>query len=99
MKPRVLNITHSLGIMPPGAVYIGRSTKWGNPFIIGKDGTRAQVLKKYRDWLATQPELQRAAQRELAGYNLVCHCSPQACHGDILLKLANTLPARSIALW
>lgn len=69
-------------------VYIGRPSKWGNPFAIGKDGTREEVIEKYRGWLQTQPAL-LAALPELKGKTLGCWCSPQACHGDVLAELAN----------
>lgn len=69
-------------------VYIGRPGKWGNPFEIGKDGTRTEVIEKFRKWIQTQPEL-LAALPELAGKRLGCWCSPQKCHGDILYELAN----------
>ena len=69
-------------------VYIGRPSKWGNPFVIGADGSRAEVISKYERMLMTSPTLQ-AALHELKGKDLVCWCSPQACHGDVLLKLAN----------
>ena len=72
-----------------GSVYIGRPSKWGNPFEIGRDGTRAEVIIKYREWLATQPELVEAARHELAGKNLRCFCTPLPCHGDILAAVAN----------
>jgi hypothetical protein len=72
-------------------VYIGRPSKWGNPFGIGKDGTREEVIEKYRDWLMTQPEL-LAALPELKGKTLGCWCAPQACHGDVLAALANSAP-------
>lgn len=71
------------------AVYVGRPTKWGNPFKIGVDGDREQVVAKYRRWLKQQPELVRAARRELAGKDLVCWCAPEACHADVLLEIAN----------
>jgi hypothetical protein len=41
-----------------GAVYIGRPSKWGNPFVIGKDGTRDDVVAKYRAYLLRTPALQ-----------------------------------------
>jgi hypothetical protein len=69
-------------------VYIGRPSKWGNPFEIGKDGTREEVVEKYRAWVLTQPDL-LAALHELKGKVLACWCSPQACHGDVLSELAN----------
>ena len=84
--PRVLNKKTS-GV-PPGAVYIGRPGKWGNPFVIGKHGTRAAVVAKYRAYLLGNPALM-AALPELHGKDLVCWCAPDACHGDVLVELAN----------
>jgi hypothetical protein len=55
---RVLN-KHHAGV-PSGAVYIGRGSKWGNPFRIGPDGDRAAVIAKYERWLADQHHLLRA---------------------------------------
>jgi len=69
-------------------VYIGRPSKWGNPFVIGRDGTREDVIQLYKDWLVKQDHL-LARLSELKGKNLACYCAPLACHGDILLKLAN----------
>jgi Domain of unknown function (DUF4326) len=77
-------------------VYIGRAVPrsglrasiWGNPFVIGKDGTREEVMAKYRQWLAGKPEL-LAKLPELKGKVLGCWCAPAACHGDILAELAN----------
>ena len=69
-------------------VYIGRGSKWGNPFRIGIDGTREDVIKQYRDWIQTQPHLLNSLE-ELRGKTLGCFCSPQACHGDILVELLN----------
>lgn len=73
-----------------GSVYIGRPGKWGNPFTIGKDGTREEVVAKYRKWLSGNIELMRAAESELKGRDLVCFCAPLPCHGDILLQVANS---------
>ena len=55
---RVLNKRKS-GI-PAGAVYIGRGSKWGNPFRIGPDGDRARVIAKCERWLRAQHHLVRA---------------------------------------
>lgn len=85
--PSVLN-KYKHGI-PKGAVYVGRPSKWGNPFAIGKDGDRAAVIAKYREWLGSQPELVAQARVELAGKDLVCFCAPQPCHGDVLMSVAN----------
>jgi hypothetical protein len=75
----------------PYDVYIGRPSKWGNPFRIGPDGDRAEVLKMYRNWimLPAQERLRIAARQELRGKTLGCWCAPQTCHGDVLLEIAN----------
>jgi len=86
--PRVYN--KHLRDVPYSAVYVGRPTKWGNPFAIGKDGTREEVIVKYRKWLTYErPDLVEMAFRELRGKDLVCWCHPKACHADVLLELAN----------
>lgn len=72
----------------PYDVYIGRPSKWGNPFVIGRDGTRHEVIRKYNDYLLTQPELV-AQLPELKGKILGCWCAPLPCHGDILMEIAN----------
>lgn len=66
--------------------YIGRPSRWGNPFEIGKDGNREEVIAKYREWVVKQPELM-ASLHELEGKVLGCWCSPNACHGDVLIEL------------
>ena len=48
--PQVLNKKQLKGAVP-NAAYIGRPSLWGNPFVIGKDGTRAEVVEKYERWL------------------------------------------------
>ena len=81
-----------------GALYIGRGSQWGNPFRIGRDGDRATVIAKYERWLADQHHQLRALD-ELRGHDLVCFCAPRACHGDLLLRLANATHEERIAWW
>lgn len=69
-------------------VYIGRPSKWGNPFEIGKDGDREEVIKKYREWILTQEDLLNQLY-VLKGKILGCWCYPLKCHGDILIELIN----------
>ena len=76
-------------------VYIGRPSKWGNPFshmpgtkAMYQVSTREEAIQRYEEWLRTQPELM-AALSELKGKVLGCWCKPKACHGDVLLRLAN----------
>ena len=81
---KVLNKRHGL---PKGSVYIGRPSKWGNPYVIGMDGTREEVIEKYRLHLIASGLVNEVD--ELKGKDLVCWCAPEPCHGDILIKLAN----------
>jgi hypothetical protein len=69
-------------------VYIGRPSKWGNPFVIGRDGTREEVIAKYAIWLNSRADLLRQIPT-LRGLTLGCFCAPEPCHGDILAMLAN----------
>ena len=64
----------------PYDVYIGRPGPWGNPFVIGRDGTREEVIAKHRAWVEESPELQARIRRELRGKVLACHCAPKPCH-------------------
>lgn len=86
-QPRVHNKYHdSAGT---DAVYVGRGSVFGNPFIVGKDGDRDEVCDKYEDMLANSPELVRRIKKELKGKDLVCFCAPRRCHADSLLRIAN----------
>jgi len=70
----------------PYDVYIGRPSKWGNPYIIGPDGTREEVIQKYERHVRTSKILMNALP-SLAGKVLGCWCPPKPCHGEILIKL------------
>jgi Domain of unknown function (DUF4326) len=69
-------------------VYIGRPSKWGNPFVVGKHGSREQVIERYERSLLADAALM-AALPELRGKVLGCWCAPRSCHGDVLVRLAN----------
>ena len=69
-------------------VYIGRGSIWGNPFVIGKDGTREEVIEKYEQYYLENKLLQSKIHL-LKGKKLGCFCAPKACHGDILKKYAD----------
>lgn len=72
-------------------VYIGRGSIWGNPFKIGRDGNREDVIDKYwglmGERLKANPQLWYDRIKKLKGKTLVCYCKPQACHGDVLEEL------------
>ena len=77
---KLVNMRHE-----PYDINIGRPSKWGNPFKIGKDGTRAEVLAKFRAWFPTSGGLKQI--EELRGKTLGCYCKPQDCHGDYYLEI------------
>lgn len=86
----MVNVVHCK--KEPYDIYIGRPGIWGNPFTIGQDGTREEVIAKYREWIQTKPEL-LALLPSLEGQTLGCWCKPNACHGDILAELVtNAIP-------
>jgi hypothetical protein len=74
-------------------VRIDRKTKWGNPFVVGRDGTREECIQQFSEWVATQSHLLEALH-ELKGKRLGCWCHPSACHGDVLAKLADQIKGK-----
>ncbi len=69
-------------------VYIGRPSKWGNPFKISDVMSRDEVIKQYEQYLLNTPSLMNDIH-ELKDKVLGCWCSPLPCHGDVLAKYAN----------
>ena len=82
-EPKVHNKYHKTA--PPDAVYIGRGSPWGNPYIIGQHGTRKEVIDMYQ--VNVLPKLDLTLLR---GKHLICFCKPFACHGDLLILAANS---------
>lgn len=82
----VVNLHHK----KPFDVYCGRPSRWGNPFVLGKDGDRIEVIKKYKAWVLTQPELCAAMKKELRGKLLGCWCAPHLCHCEVIAAIANS---------
>lgn len=72
---------------PGPCTFVGRPSKWGNPFVIGRDGSRAEVIEKYRYYLMLSPLVMDLG--ELRGRDLGCFCAPLPCHADVLCELAN----------
>lgn len=73
----------------PYDTFIGRGSKWGNPFQIGRSN-REQVIRMYEVHIRRRPDL-LAALPELVGKRLGCYCKPLACHGDVLIRLLKEL--------
>ena len=85
----VLNKHH--GNIPKDAIYIGRGSIWGNPFVMGTHGDRETVCAKHRVHLWKQIQSGEITLEQLAalhGKDLVCYCAPARCHGHALEKAA-----------
>lgn len=76
-------------------VFIGRGSKWGNPFTHITDKptladtiveSREEAIEKYREYILGNQALMGSLD-ELEGKVLGCYCKPKSCHGDILLEL------------
>lgn len=98
--PRVWNKHHNNA--PAGAVYIGRGSPWGNPYT-HREGTRAKFVVASREEAVSAYERSLTdgqkdqIRKELAGKHLVCFCAPNACHGDVLLRIANNPKPNMVA--
>jgi len=66
---------------PARAVYVGRGSPWGNPFIMGTHGSRADVLSKFKCEVLPNLDLE-----ELVGRDLSCWCWPKPCHADLIIE-------------
>lgn len=95
--------------MNPGDVYVGRRQAgatpftegidggdgfFGNPFHIGIDGTREDVIARFETWaryqIKTRPRYE-ARVKALHGKRLFCYCAPLPCHANVLERLAAEL--------
>jgi Domain of unknown function (DUF4326) len=103
-KPKRIQRKRSRGwTMPEGAVYVGRPTKWGNPYRVWDGRTMPpngyveplRVVEAYRN-LVEDPDLTDESfrdeiRRELRGKDLACWCPlDKPCHADVLLEIANS---------
>jgi hypothetical protein len=91
MKPVRIQRSRKKGWkMPENTVYVGRPTKWGNPYPINGKFTRDQAYKMYVEFVKKW-DLAEDAKKELKGKNLACFCPlGELCHADVLLDIANS---------
>jgi hypothetical protein len=74
---------------PDGVVYVGRPTRWANPFDWREHG-RVRAVELFRAHVAARPDLVEAARRELADKVLACWCPlNQPCHADVWLEVVS----------
>jgi hypothetical protein len=82
--------------MPPNTVYVGRPTRWGNPFTIKEVGDAQAAVDMFRGAIRTLHATLGFGElrRELRGKNLACWCKlSEPCHADVLLEIANAKEA------
>ena len=90
--PRVLN--KRIDKIPPNAIYVGRPSKWGNPYRATAKVGRLEVITRFREYATQRLQDEPYWLDSLRGHDLVCWCAPLPCHADVLLELANeVLPA------
>jgi hypothetical protein len=91
-----MNDDNNIYIARGGIVFIDgkrfppRSSNFANPYKIGKDGTREEVIIKYKKYIINRLDNEPSLRNELIslkGKNLGCWCVPELCHGDVLLEL------------
>lgn len=91
--------------MPAGAIYVGRPTRWGNPFIVGREiippvnsyqpqpvfvRDAEHAVRLYRNWITGAALRCADVVPDLGGRDLACWCPlDRPCHADVLLQLAN----------
>lgn len=103
LRPQYANLEEWMA--NPNNVYIGRrgivfidkcrfpkeDSIWANPFKLGKDGTRDEIIEKYRKYILDKIKNDKLDISVLKGKNLGCWCKPEGCHGDVLIHLINSL--------
>jgi hypothetical protein len=89
IRPRVLNRRTLQPADAAHSIYVGRPSRWGNPWIPGRNAAdRLDAIARYRAWADT-PAMRDRIRRDLRGWHLVCWCAPKPCHADVLLEIAN----------
>lgn len=74
-------------------VNVMRPSIWGNPFVVGRDGTRTEVIALYRAYVLASADLMNAIG-DLTNKLLGCACLPLPCHAEVLAELANRVLLR-----
>ena len=87
--PTLYNKKHDM--IPSDAIYIGRGSKYGNPFAIGVDGSRDDVCDKFEKEILPTLNVE-----PLRGKSLVCFCTPERCHGN---SIFNKLYGHNEDIW
>ena len=83
MGTTVVNKRHGV----PFDVYIGRPSRWGNPFPLRKDEPRGSTISRFRQYAVARLAREPDWLEPLRGKVLACWCKPAACHGDVIVEM------------
>ncbi len=72
-------------------IRVDRGTPWGNPFVMGRDGTRDEVCDKFEAFATKRHAEDPTWLKPLRGKSLACWCAPKRCHAETLMSLANEI--------
>jgi len=97
MKINILNKRNISRKLAANDIYIGRGSRFGNPFPMRRENEREEVISKYRDYFYSNSSLMEFTIRRFKSLkkrgfeevNLVCFCAPKRCHGEILKEFIN----------
>jgi len=92
---KVIHIRDKIG--HPNEIYIGRGSKWGNPYKINSFYSREDVLVMYKKYM--RKRFSDKELLELQDKTLVCYCKPLACHGDVLIERINKISSTTPEAW
>ena len=99
MKTKLINY-RTYNLDKSEVIPIDRRSGFGNPFIIGRDGTREEVIAKYRKRFYVKLEENhrgfKDSIKELKGKILGCWCTPLPCHGDVIIKYLDSLETEGL---
>jgi hypothetical protein len=103
MMPERIQLKRTKGWkMPPNTVKVDRSTRFGNPFVVGSPRVPdAAIALRLFEKMLTEFDVSESDElfvftdarlrKDLGGKNLACWCAlDQPCHADVLLRIANS---------
>ena len=98
MATQVINLKDKDDFPADQVVYIGRPSPWGNPYVMGRDGTRDEVVDEFESFFLNKveedAEFREKTLKELKDKVLMCHCKPEVCHGDIIAEWCDSQSAQ-----
>ena len=84
---KVLNKYRDNCALWSNGINIMRGSRWGNPFIVGVDGTREEVVRLFEEYAFWRIRVQPKWLEPLKDKDIVCCCAPAPCHGDVIVDI------------